>query len=807
MSSGAGTSRQLDKDHVLKASTLDLARELGTDPGKGLTSSEAEERLRRYGPNDVPEKRRNPLTSFLRKFWGPGAWVLMAAAVMSGVLGKFLDLYVVIALLFVNAMISWLHEENANRALELLKSKLQVQSRVLRDGEWKQLPARLLVPGDVVRIRLGDFVPADVKLATGEVEVDESALTGESLPLRKGPNDLVYSGSVVRRGEATGIVALTGINTYFGRTTELVKIAKPRPRVAAVVNKITLWMAAVALVLIALLGVTSAIRGQNVVEDLPLFLVLILAAIPIALPAMFSVSMAIGARQLADSGALVTKLEAIEGGATMDVLVSDKTGTLTVNQLTVKDVIPAAVDEDTVILYGALASQEANQDPIDLAFISEAKRRGLDITKCQQKSFTPFDPTTRRTEAIVVCGDREMTVAKGALEVISSLHGKDATPMAAPLAAKGERVLAVAYRENGSWQLAGLVGIRDPPRPDTPKLIEELRKLGVKVKMLTGDNMAVARSIASEIGLGEKVIRMSEVKEATQNDAVAAAAMVEEADGFAEAYPEDKFTLVRGLQGRGHVVGMTGDGVNDAPALRQADVGIAVSNATDVAKGAAAVVLTKPGLSNIVSLVKIGRQVYERVATWILSRLSRLFQNVIFVALAAIIFGLYVINALGMLLLLFMFDFVTLTQATDYVGWWSGKPVSWHIGDFMKVSGAIGVAMIVEAFAATFAGLRWFGVTQANLPTFGFLFLLYSNIFTLLNVRERRNFWRSMPSRTMLIAMSADIAAAAAITYFGLPELPALPPVAIAFALLFSALLFLVANNFLKVQLFKRIII
>lgn len=798
---------QLDKDHVLKSPTADLIRELGTDPQRGLTSADAENRLSRYGPNEVPEKRRNPLKSFAGKFWGPGAWVLMAAGALSGIMGRLLDLYVVVALLFVNALISWMHEENANRALELLKSKLQVQTRVLRDGEWKQVPARLVVPGDVVRIRLGDFVPADVKLASGDIEVDESALTGESLPRTKGPNDVVYSGSIVRRGEATGIVALTGVNTYFGRTTELVKIAKPRPRVAAVVNRITVWMAAVAIALIALLAASTVIRGQNVISDLPLFLVLILASIPIALPAMFSVSMAIGARQLADSGALVTKLEAIEGGATMDVLVSDKTGTLTLNQLTVNDVVPASVDENTVVLYGALASQEANRDPIDLAFISEARRRGLDLGKCQQLSFTPFDPSTRRTEAVVRCDGREFTVAKGAVEVISSLHGRDATPMAAPLATKGERVLAVAYGDDGSWRLAGLVGIRDPPRPDTPKLIEALRGLGVKVKMLTGDNVAVARSIASEIGLGDKVVRMSDVKETMQTDAVAAASTVEAADAVAEAYPEDKFTLVRGLQSRSHVVGMTGDGVNDAPALRQADVGIAVSNATDVAKGAAAVVLTKPGLSNIVSLVSIGRQVYERVATWILSRLSRLFQNVIFVALAAIIFGLYVINALGMLLLLFMFDFVTLTQATDYVGWWSGRPVSWRIGDFMKVSATMGIAMIIEAFAATFIGLRWFGVTPTNLQTFGFLFLLYSNIFTLLNVRERRNFWRSAPSRTMLVAMIADIAAAAAITFHGLPGMPPLSPMAIAFALVFSAALFLVANNFLKVQLFRRIVI
>ncbi len=796
---------QLDKDRVLRASAEELARELGVDLEKGLPSSEAEERLRRYGPNDVPEKRRNPLASFLRKFWGPGAWVLMAAALVSGILRNFLDVYVVVALLFVNALISWIHEENANRALELLKSKLQVQSRVLRDGKWVQLPAKLLVPGDVVRIRMGDFVPADVKLASGEVEVDESALTGESLPVTKGKDGLVYSGSVVRRGEATGIVALTGVNTYFGRTTELVKIARPRPRVAAVVNRITVWMASVAMALIALLAAVSFLRGQNVLADLPLFLVLILAAIPIALPAMFSVSMAIGARQLADSGALVTRLESIEGGATMDVLISDKTGTLTLNQLTVSEVVPASVDEDTVILYGALASQEANQDPIDLAFIAEARRRNLDLSRCAQLSFTPFDPSTRRTEATVRCDGRELKVAKGAVEVISRLHGRDATPMAAPLAAKGERVLAVAYSEGGPWKLAGLVGIRDPPRPDTPRLIQELRSLGVRVKMLTGDNLVVARSVASEIGLGENVVRMSEVKEAAASDALSAASLMEEADGFAEAYPEDKFTLVRGLQSRGHVVGMTGDGVNDAPALRQADVGIAVSNATDVAKGAAAVVLTKPGLDNIVSLVRIGRQVYERVATWILSRLSRLFQNVIFVALAAILFGLYVINALGMLLLLFMFDFVTLTQATDYVGWWSDRPVSWRIGDFMRVSATLGAAMIAEAFLATFAALRWFGVTAANLPTFGFLFLLYSNIFTLLNVRERRDFWRSAPSRTMLLAMSADVVAAALLTHFGIPELPALPSGAIAFAFLSSAAMFLVANNFLKTWLFRRI--
>jgi len=798
----------IDKEELIKLPVERVLKILKTDVNFGLSSEDVRERQRKYGFNDIPEEKKNPFITFGKKFWGPSAWILEIAAVLSYILGRMIDFYLIISLIILNAIISWAQEQKANKALELLKNKLQVQARALRDKKWSLVVARELVPGDIVRVRGGDFVPADIKIITGEAEVDQSALTGESLPAYKQVNDVIYSGSIVRRGEITGVVILTGVQTYFGKTVELVKIAKPRLRIEKVISKVVTWMVLLTGSLLGLAIIVTILRGENLLALLPLFLVLIVASIPIALPAMFSISLALGSKELSDVGVLVTKLDAIEGGATMDVLVTDKTGTITQNKLTIGKIITLNNNEDEVILYGSLASQEANQDPIDIAFIEEAKKRNLDISEYIQQSFKPFDPSTRRTEAIIIHNRDEFKVTKGALDVIAKLCKMNDQDIASlnvkieELAQVGYRILAVAYDNGSGWKMAGLVGLRDPPRTDSPILIKELKELGVQIKMLTGDALPIAKQIAKDIGIGERIIKVADIKGIAQQDISKAAKLAEESDGFAETYPEDKYIIVKALQGSGHIVGMTGDGVNDAPALRQADVGIAVSNATDVAKGAAGVVLTQPGLRNIVDLIKIGRRIYERISTWILSRLTRTFQDVIFVTLALILTGHYMISALGMILLLFLFDFVTLTLSTDNVRW-PKKPATWNVINLIKISIILGTFMVIESFIMLHIALTYLGLTEEKLMTFGFIYILYSNIFNLLNIRERKNFWVSRPSKPMLIAMTSDMIFAAIISIIGLPGLYPISLTLVLIVLIYTFIFYLIINNFIKVTVAK----
>ena len=781
-----------DKDLLINAPPEEVVRSLGTDLARGLSEEEAKRRLGEFGYNAVEEERRNPLKDLAKKFWNSTAWILEAAAVLSYVLGKYLDFYIIVALIVVNAFLSFTEEQRANRALELLKSKLQVQSRVLRDGTWKLVPAKFLVPGDVVRLRLGDFVPADVKLVEGEIEVDQSALTGESLPVTKKRGDVAFSGSVVRRGEATGVVILTGTNTYFGKTVELVKIARPRLRVEGVVSRVVAWMMVIVIALIVATGVYFLVRGLDFLDFLPLALVFIVAAIPIALPAMFTVSLALGSQELSRAGVLITRLDAIEGASTMNVLATDKTGTITMNKLAVNRVIPLKGDEREVLLYGALASREEDQDPIDLAIINKAKEKGIKLEDWKVLEFKPFDPSTRRTESTVAKDGKTLRLTKGSIDTISKLCGiadeREVYSKAEEEAKMGCRVLAVAKNEGSKWELVGLVSLRDPPRPDSAELIKELKDLGVKVIMLTGDAEPVARQIAKEVGIGENVVKVSVFKE---NPGI-----VNQIDGLAEVYPEDKFEVVKLLQSQGKVVGMTGDGVNDAPALRQADVGIAVSNATDVAKAAAAVVLTVPGLRNIVDVVKIGRRIYERVNIWILSRIIRTFQNVIFVALAFMLLGKYVISTFDMVLLLFMFDFVTITMSTDNVRW-PRKPATWNVSGLVKAASVLGAVMVLESFAVLF--YLYVGLPLSVLQTSVFLYLLFSNIAMLLNIRERRNFWDSSPSKVMLFTMIADIIVAVLIATFGIPGLHPVPLYLTLETLGLAFVINLVVNNFVKV--------
>ena len=617
---------------IASASISDTLEELHVNSDTGLTHPEVDARRKEHGYNEVAEKKRHPVLKFLGKFWGVSAWMLELIMALSIVLGKYSDLMVVSALLFINAGLSFVQEHRAAGVVEALRRRLQITARVRRDSNWQVIPARELVPGDIVRVRPGDIIPADVKLLTGALSVDQSALTGESKEADKTPGELLSSGAILRRGEVNGVVILTGAKTYFGRTTELVQEARPKLHIDAVMAKVVRWLFLVVGVLLCVVVLLSLIRGTPLLEMVPLILILLMSAIPLSLPVMFTVSMAVGSKELAKRGVLVTRLSAAEDAATMDVLCVDKTGTITMNQLAVTDVIALEHStENDVLFAGALASKESNQDPIDLAFLAAAKERHVfdNLPNIARISFAPFDAKNRRTEAVVEQNGQRMRVMKGAVETVAQACGLKPTAIEAlearvsASAAKGYRMLAVARGpETGAPVLVGLVSLYDPPRPDAKELIAALHDLGIPVKMLTGDALAVASEIARGVGL-TNIRSMTDLNSASAQAGTKEADLFADADGFAEVFPEDKYVVVKHLQAAGHVTGMTGDGVNDAPALRQAEVGIAVSTATDVAKGAASVVLTEPGLTNIVALVEQGRTIYQRILTYIINKISR----------------------------------------------------------------------------------------------------------------------------------------------------------------------------------------
>jgi H+-transporting ATPase len=798
---------------IVSASIPDTLAALHVDPETGLTRAEADSRRKQHGANEVAVQKRHPVIAFLGKFWGLSAWMLELIMVLSLVLGKYSDLAVVSALLVVNAVLSFAQEQRAAGVVETLRRRLQVSARVRRDATWQVVPARELVPGDIVRVRSGDIIPADVKLLTGELSVDQSALTGESKDAAKTPGEVLSSGSIVRRGEGNGVVMLTGAKTYFGRTTELVQQARPKLHIEAVVAKVVRWLFVIVGALLGVVVVMSLIRGAPLVEMIPLMLVLLMSAVPVALPVMFTVSMAFGSKELAKRGVLVTRLSAAEDAATMDVLCVDKTGTITMNQLAVTGVIPLErATEADVIFAGALASQEANQDPIDLAFLAAAKdRRVFDSTPAVTPvSFAPFDAKSRRTEAVVEQNGQRLRVMKGAMRTVAQACGLNPPAIKAledrvsEAARKGYRTLAVARGpEAGAPSLLGLVTLYDPPRPDAKQLIAALRDLGVAVKILTGDALAVAVEIARGVGL-PNIRRVADLKAADSRAGNKAVDLLAGTDGFAEVYPEDKYIVVQHLQAAGHVTGMTGDGVNDAPALRQAEVGIAVSTATDVAKGAASVVLTKSGLTNIVALVEQGRTIYQRILTWIVNKISRTILKAAFVAIAFVVTGKFVVSAFAMLLLVFMTDFAKIALATDDVRW-SRKPETWNIGGFIMVSAVLGVAMVGEALLLLYLAWSRFGLATDDIAlyTFSFQTMLYFGVFSIVSARERRWFWATMPSKTLTAALMLDALVGTALTFVGLPDLVALPWWQTLAILSYAMVACLVVNDAIKVAMIK----
>jgi H+-transporting ATPase len=708
---------------------------------QGLSSDNVRERRAEYGYNEVKEAPRRPLREFLKRLWGPVPWMLEVALALELVLGKLPETLIIAGLLVFNAILGEVQELRAQTALDLLRTRLHVTARVRRDASWASVPARELVPGDWIHVRMGDIVPADCVLGEGTVEVDQSALTGESTPVARSERETIYSGSTVRRGEASGTVTATGPRSFFGRTAELVRTARSTGHLEQLLFNIVRYLVTIDAVLAGTVLAAALIRGAPLLPLLPFVLVLLIASVPVAMPATFTVANAIEARELADEGVLVTGLSAIQEAATMEMLCVDKTGTLTQNRAVLEGVRSlAGISDDELVAWAAAACDESTQDPINLAILEAMRARKM--RAFPRTKFLPFDPANKRSEGEVLRDGHAYRVVLGSPLVVEKLaRAPEGLPTAVDrLAGSGARVLAVAVGVGDNLEVRGLVALADPPREDAAALVQSLHALGIRVIMLTGDTLPTARAVAREVGIGDHI-----------GDRVAATEDPQRYDGFAGVYPEDKFDLVKTLQRSGEVVGMTGDGVNDAPALKQAEVGIAVASATDVAKASAKLVLTRPGLRDIVSAVVGGRRVYRRMLTWTITKISK---NLEFVLLLSIVFlatGDLAATPFLIILLIFSNDFVTITVGADRARV-SSEPDRWNVREIATVAAVLGSAWLALSLTVFWLGLTVLGLSLAQVQTLVFLYLVFSSQATVYLARVRGPFWSFGPSPYLVVA-------------------------------------------------------
>ncbi len=759
-------------DELEAASPEQLFARLSSRP-EGLDDQEAARRLEAYGPNGIPEPQVSLLAQLAGYFWGPIPWMIEIAAMLSAVVRHWVDLVIIVVLLLFNAAVGFWQQRQAADAVAALRQGLAPRARVRRAGSWCEVDATGLVPGDVVRIRLGDIVPADVKLfGEGSLEVDQSALTGESLPVTKNPGEVCYSGSVAKRGEMLALVAQTGAGTFFGRTAALVEQAGAPSHFQRAVLRIGDYLIALSLGLVAVLVLVELGRGAPALQLVQFALILTVAAIPVAMPAVLSVTMAVGARSLARLQAIVTRLESIEEMAGVDVLCSDKTGTLTRNELTLGEpVVFDAPGPDEVVRIAALTCRQGNHDPIDDAVLAATGAIG----GYTEPSFTPFDPTSKRATAVLHDSSGAMiTATKGAPQVIVDLCALD--PVAArrasdaidELAARGYRTLGVARKNDRAWAFLGIVPLFDPPRDDARATIERAEAHGIDVKMVTGDDVAIARETAAALGLGT-TIESAEGLIATgdANDLEQIGEAVEHIDGFARVFPEHKYTIVRALQSRDHLVAMTGDGVNDAPALRQADVGIAVSGATDAARAAADLVLTATGLDVIVSAVEHARQIFERMTSYAIYRITETIRIMLFVVITMVVFDFYPITAVMIILLALLNDIPIMTIAVDNT-WLDPQPVRWQMHRVLTVSTVLGIVGVIGSFGVLLIGRDYLHLDTAQLQTLVFLKLAVAGHLILFVTRARKSFLAPPhPAPAMVWSALATKAFATLLAAFG----------------------------------------
>jgi H+-transporting ATPase len=752
----------------------ELQARLGFSPD-GLSQAEARGRLGQYGYNELPEKKINPILKFLSYFWGPIPGMIALTAILSALLQHWDDLGVIVALLLMNGIVGFREEYQAGNAIAALKAKLALQARVKRGGAWSTVPARELVPGDLVRLSIGEIVPADARLLEGDpVEVDQSALTGESLPVEHKPGDAVYSGSIIRQGEIDGLVYGTGKGTYYGKTAELVETALTRSHFQRAVIRIADYLIVIAAALAILILAVALYRGDKPLTVLQFVLVLTIAGVPVAMPAVLSVTMALGARVLARKEAIVTRLAAVEELAGIDVLCSDKTGTLTQNKLTMGDPFTVGdIRPEQMILSAALASRAEDQDPIDLAVLSGVTD-DKELKSYQVMHFQPFDPVHKRTEALVKGEEgHEFKVTKGAPQVILALDTKAAQiqpqvdKAVNEFAARGFRSLGVARAdEQGEWQFLGVIPLYDPLREDSKVTVETAEQMGVEVKMVTGDQLAIAKEIGSQLGLDTDILDARLLSEAREQTARLSDA-IEQAHGFAQVFPEHKYRIVELLQQRGHIVGMTGDGVNDAPALKKADAGIAVAGATDAARAAADIVLLLPGLSVIIDAIKESRKTFQRMTNYAIYRIAETVALLGFLTLAIVFFNIYPVTAIMIVLLAILNDGAILSIAYDNVHY-SNRPEAWHMRLVLSIATMLGIFALIRSFGIFSLGEYAFNLSRDSVQTLVYLNLSIGGHLTVFAARTRGPFWSVRPAPILLGAVIGTQVVATLIAVYGL---------------------------------------
>ncbi len=815
------TTDSVATDDYAGSAIPDTVEALGSDRRNGLTSGEAVTRLAGYGPNEIKEHEEPVWHQVFRRFWNPIAWMIEIAAILSAIVHRWEDLVIILVMLFVNAGIDFFQEHRALNAVKALQSALATQTTVLRDGTWGDIPSQDLVPGDIITLKIGDIVPADVQLMDGAyLLLDQSSLTGESLPVSKDPGDVAYSKTIVKQGQMTAIVLNTGPHTNFHSMVSLVAKAEreERSHFQQMVIRVGDFLIVITVLLVSIIVLAGMARGQEMVELVRYALVLTIAAIPVALPAVLSVTMAVGALGLAKQQAIVSRLVAIEELAGIDILCSDKTGTLTKNEMRVVD--PVALDGHTVeelFLYAVLASREENHDPIELPIFDYAAERfpALDVASYRQSEFVPFDPIRKRTEAHIEHGDEQFTVTKGAPQILLGLTDipnettKHLTELIDDQASKGYRTIAVARQTDGILDLVGLIPLIDPPREDSAQLITDLQDHGVEVKMVTGDNLAIAREIGHTLGLDGKVIRSKDLASGGADELVELARILADAiyerlapdadkvgaqhfaddvaeevadqfgtreltkgfittheselielvEGvgiFAEVVPEDKYTIVETLQKGGHIVAMTGDGVNDAPALKKADAGIAVSNATDAARAAADIVLTAPGLGVINEAIRLSRITFERMKSYTLYRVAETIRVIIFMFLAIVAFNFFPLTALMIIVLALLNDIPIIAIAYDNTKT-DPNPVRWSMPTLLITATSLGLAGVVSSFGMFFI-LDQLGYATGLIQAMLFAKLVVAGHGTIYNTRSEGWFWRQPHPSLILVSATFSTA-------------------------------------------------
>jgi H+-transporting ATPase len=762
----------------------------------GLTSAEARAALAKFGPNALPDTAVRPWRLALDKFWAPIPWMLEAAIILQTALHEYVEAAVIAALLVFNAAIGFFQEGRAQATLAALKSRLALTASVCRDGAWRNIPATELVPGDTLKLSVGGIVAADVKLVDGSILLDQSMLTGESVPIEAGAGLQTYAGALVRRGEATATVTATGANTKFGHTAELVRTAHvestQQKTVMRVVRNLAIFNGAIIVVLVAYAHACK----MPISEIIPLVLTAVLASIPVALPATFTLAAAIGAKALARLGVLPTRLSAVDEAATLDVLCSDKTGTLTLNELAVTAIRPQpAFDEARVLEVAALASSEGGQDPVDAAIRSVAAKKGS-ASPAKLIKFVPFDSATKMSEATAVdANGGALRAVKGAFAVVIKLTEPVPTAgvAAQELEAKGFRVLAVAVGPPAKMQLAGIIALSDPPRPDAAELIKELKTLGIRTVMVTGDAPPTAEIVAKGLGLDGAICPPGPIPQNARPDSFSV---------FAGILPEDKYHIVQEFQKSGHTVGMCGDGANDAPALRQAQMGIAVSTATDVAKSAAGIVLTKPGLEGVVAAVKEGRITFQRILTYTLNSVTKKIVQVLFLAVGLIITGHAILTPMLMVLIMVTGDFLGMSLTTDNVRP-SPQPSAWRVGDLMIAGVFMGVSELVFCTTVLAVGKFRLGFGIETLQTLAFLVIVFGNQATTYTNRTRQRLWSTRPSVWLVLSSIADLSVASTMAAVGI-AMARLPLLTIV-GTLAGAIVFAFIVDTAKVPIFIRL--